>query len=267
MDDVLAQIAQIPDDDGRGWGSWYYLLVLIILPVVNAIKDKYVKRAEQKRAEQTMGQASDLSARPKIRPVEAKHETAKPLRPRPVGPAVAQAPHPPVAKPLQPKRVTPRPARPMPARAAPAPAGPKPRAKPPSAAPKPVHRAGRPQERVAPVPARPAKQPVARTAEPPGKRSAVAGVDVQVADPTVDVHGADPKVSVKAARPRADVREADPAVDVHGIASAEAPGLALEELGEHLTPEQMRRVVILSEIFRPPLALRENPSGGWAGNP
>ena len=82
MVEVLAQITQMPgDDEGGGWGRLAWLLILIVVPLVNAIKDWFVKRAEEKRVEEAAGEASKKAAQLELRPVQPKLKTAKPLRP------------------------------------------------------------------------------------------------------------------------------------------------------------------------------------------
>jgi hypothetical protein len=267
MNDVFAQIAQgLEEDNGRGWSRLLFLAIFILIPLVNAIKDKFVRRAEEKRAEQAAAGMSETTTRTKLRPVQPKHEMAKPLGPRPVTRTRAEGPGPREAKPLGPAEAAPRPA---PARPVPSPPPQKqmpPVARPPRPAPQPTPRAVPLQERVVREPAKPVRQAVARKREVRRRRSAVAGVDVHGADPTVDVHGADPTVRVRAARPKAEVRQAAPAVDVQeaALAGPEAgprPGAGVFD--ERPTPEQMRRAVVLSEILRPPLALRSDSRGGW----
>lgn len=267
MDQVLAQIAQeLEDDGGGGWSRLLYLAIFILIPLVNAIKDKFVRRAEEKRAEQAAADMSQATTRPTLRPVQPKHETAKPLSPRPVARTRAEGPGPGQAKPLGPVRAAPRPAPARPVPSAPPQKRMPPMARPPRPAPQPTPRAVPLQEHVVREPAKPVRQAVARKQEVRRRRSAVSGVDVHGADPTVDVHGADPTVRVRAAKPKTKVRQAVPAVDVQeaALAGPEAgprPGAGVFD--ERPTPEQMRRAVVLSEILRPPLALRSDSRGGW----
>ena len=267
MDEVFAQIAQeLEEDNGRGWSRLLFLAIFILIPLVNAIKDKFVRRAEEKRADQAAAGMSEAVTRPALRPVQPKHETAKPLSPRPVARTPGETARPREAKPLGPAGAAPRPA---PARPVPSPPPQKqmpPVARPPRPAPQPTPRAVPLQERVVREPDKPVRQAVARKQEVRRRRSAVSGVDVHGADPTVDVHGADPTVRVRAARPKAEVRQAVPAVDVQRAAMAgpEAgpePGAVFFD--DRPTPEQMRRAVVMSEILRPPLALRSESRGGW----
>jgi len=251
------QLAQVLGE-GRGDWSWLlYVLIIIVFPVVNKIKDKFVQRAEEQKAEADGGLGS-VGPRP-MRRVEPKHETARPLggvRTRSAPPRPAQL-------------VQPAPARAQPA-APPAVRRPQPKARPPMPAPHPAQPDRARPEQVAPPPAGPvarARPAQSARTKSPAKRSAVAGVNVHSADPRVDLRSAEPKIRLR--QPTVDIRAADPTVDVRETARTGPDGLleaGLEGFVGQVTPQELRRVVVLSEIFRPPLALRgEQSSGGWSG--
>ncbi|MCH7813591.1 MAG: hypothetical protein IID40_06175, partial [Planctomycetes bacterium] len=79
MQPWLAQIAQASNE-----GAWdrlkplAYLLIFIVIPVVNAIKDKAVKRAEEKRAAAALGGPARKGKETGLPRVEPKHQTARP---------------------------------------------------------------------------------------------------------------------------------------------------------------------------------------------
>ena len=78
---LLAQLSQ-GSEDGWDWSSLLYLFILIVLPLVNAIKDKFVRRAEAKRQEQEAQRRAGRAARgrvPALRPVEPAVPPAKPM--------------------------------------------------------------------------------------------------------------------------------------------------------------------------------------------
>ena len=87
---------------------------------------------------------------------------------------------------------------------------------------------------------------------------------METAAPSIDVHAADPRVKLRREREAVDVKASRPEIDVHDIITAEvveAMPVGADILGERLTPSQMRRAVVLSELLRSPLALRG--AGGW----
>ena len=101
--------------------------------------------------------------------------------------------------------------------------------------------------------------PPGRRKAPAVRRQSVAGVDVERAAPVVNVHEADPTAHVRQADPDVKVTTGRPRVDVHEVTVAEVAeeiATGADIIGGALTPAQMRRVVLLSEILRPPLGLR-----------
>ena len=90
-----------------------------------------------------------------------------------------------------------------------------------------------------------------------------AGVDVESAAPQLDVHAADPRVRVSRADPSVQVSAGRPQVDVHELTiaeSAEGVSATMDFSSDSLSRAELRRAVVLSEIFRPPLAIR-GPGG------
>ncbi len=256
MADPVAYFAQVPDG-GFEWGNLLYLLVLIVLPVVNAIKDKFVERAQAKQDTKRATNAPRGQRLPKLRPIEPSLPQAKPFTVKPTAPPSAQQPVAPAGtvRPVVPTG-TPPIARVAPRRVAPpSQAAPAPRVPPIPAPPPPARPAGPQRRRVSkPVPGQPVTEP-----------SAVAGVAVERAAPRLDVHDAAPTVRVRGTRPQVDVRAGRPVVDVHGVVLAradEGPGAVAVGFGE-MTPAELRRAVVLSEILRSPVALRG--PGGWRG--
>ena len=239
-------------DDGWEWSNLFYLFILIVLPVVNKIKDKFVERAEAKRQEEGAAILPKARRVPRLRPVEPSLPIAKALQPRtePRRPAAPSRAGPPPTRP-----VGPAPAPPVARPAAAARSSPPPVKLP---TPESIARA-QPAKRVARRrPAEPARIKL-RAAE----RESVAGVNVKAADPRVDVHAADPHVHVRRADPSVKVATSRPAVDVHELVMAEVddrPATGADILGGQVSAAEMRRAVVLSEILRPPLALR-GPGG------
>ncbi len=250
-------------DDGWEWSNLFYLFILIVLPVVNKIKDKFVERSEAKRQEKGAAILPKARRVPKLRPVEPALPIAKALQPRaeprrPAAPSragppptrpVGPAPTPPVARPASAARSVPPPVK-------------LPTAEPSARAPQPP--------RPAPTPAQPVKRIARRRPAEPARikprvaeRESVAGVNVKAADPRVDVHAADPRLQVRRADPSVKVATSRPAVDVHELVMAEVddrPATGADILGGQVSAAEMRRAVVLSEILRPPLALR-GPGG------
>lgn len=268
MQPWLAQIAQASDD-----GAWdrlkplAYLLIFIVIPLVNAIKDKAVKRAEEKRAAAALGRSAPNGKQTRLPRVEPKHQTARPFgQPARATPSARKAglqQEPKLALPARPGRgrqAPPPPPQQTPTRIRRLP-GERADRKVPRPRPAQAHPAPVPQARAAPKPAKPKQK---KPAEPdrPGRR-AVRAVNVGDTNLRVDLHSVDPKVRVSLARPLVDVRASDPKADLGRVRAASVPGLV--KIGsEALTAEQMRRAVILSELLRPPLALRDGPiAGGW----
>jgi hypothetical protein len=88
-------------------------------------------------------------------------------------------------------------------------------------------------------------------------------VSVDSAAPKVDVHAADPRVRVTTAAPTVEVAAWRPKVDVHELTVAEIaeePAGLMDFSSASLSRAELRRAVILSEVFRPPLAIR-GPGG------
>jgi hypothetical protein len=82
----------------------------------------------------------------------------------------------------------------------------------------------------------------------------------------VDVQAVDPAVNLRSVKPVAKTRLAAPAVDVRASAASDSAAeldYTLQIIEERLTAAQMRRAVVMSEILRPPLAMRGSPTGGW----
>ncbi len=240
-------IAQVPDDDGgAGWKSLFYLAIFIVVPIINAIKDKFVKRAEEKQAlaAEVIEDDADLPSPPVKTGLENKLPIAALLKPEAGATPRMDAP---AATPARPARPT----------APPRPSSPPPQARPlPSAAPTPGPRpapGGRPQPRPAarrPQQASPTRRVV----------SGMDGVDVHAADPRVDVHLADPRVDM--GRVDRSVPDAVHEAKSSTITSDDAPGAGVLPVGgslvpEDLSPAAMRRAIVLSEILQPPLALRD----------
>ncbi|MCP4250067.1 MAG: hypothetical protein GY778_23745 [bacterium] len=280
MQPWLAQIAQGLDD-----GSWdkfkplAYLLIFIVIPIVNVIKDKAVKRAEEKRAAEAARRKIQAGKETGLPRVEPKHQAARPLHAQRLGqPGRATPPIRPASSAQGPKVSLP--VRPGTESTAPHAEGPQPPAPPPPP-PTPIRIRRLPGERaepktprMRPAPARPAPAPMARAAPKPAtpkqKKAApkrkpeprpVKELDVGQAAPQVNVHAADPAVRVSSARPLVDVHASDPKVDLKRLRDTAAPGL-VEVGSDSMTAEQMRRAVILSELLRPPVALRNAPTAG-----
>lgn len=235
-----------PDSD---WGQLLWLLVLVVLPVINAIKDWYVRRAENAKQEQTgPGQRQPRSV-PRLRPVEPKLPPARAWEPESAPRPLSEVGPAPAAKPV----------------AAPAPIA-------RQATPRPAPTAAPPLRSPRPQPAPPAKVTLktnpalpASGGAPRPRRESVAGVAIETAAPSVDVHAADPTIKVRREKKAVDVSTGRPAVRVHDIVTAEvleAIRTRTDILGVRLTPVEMRRAVVLSEILGLPLALRG--AGGWA---
>jgi hypothetical protein len=252
----FAMVAQIPDEgEGGAWKYLIYLVIFIVLPLLNAIKDAFVKRAEKKR-EEAARESLSLPTPPKMEPVEPKLPTAKALRPqrdaRPASRVETASPARPSPR-AEPRRrpqadVVPRP---RPAQA--------PRAEaPPRAAPRPVPPPPRPQ---------PPRGPVKQPARPAAKVSHVAGVDVHAADPTIDVHGADPRIRTREEAAAIKDKPTQPRVKVHDlVTTGEAVGLpaGADLVAGAVSAVELRRAVVMSEILRPPVALRGR---GWLPPP
>ncbi len=224
-----AYIAQLTDN-GFDWSNLFYLFILIVLPVVNKIKDVFVERAESKPQGKDGGSAAKGRRVPKLRPVEPTLPIAKPLR---VGLTEEKpAPPAPVARPV-PNQPPPPPPVQHPAAAS---------------APQPRLKRRKRQAAIQPTLA---------------KRHTVSGVKVGAADPSVDVHAADPTVRVRQADPAVNVSASRPAVQVRDVIVADVDEEAVS--GTHLVGSisaiDLRRAVIMSEVLRPPLALRS--AGGW----
>jgi hypothetical protein len=266
-------IAQMPDDDGRGWYNLLILLVVIVLPVLNAIKDKFVERSEKKRAQRDTEEASPPSGAPGI-------PMAKPVQAQKAEGWFVKLPGVPGAEPAVMRGAPPQP---VVKKRVPSPApSPQPTAEAKPPLPRPASRV--PVVPAEPKPAAPRPAPPAAEAKPPGPVPAESDraelvrkslVGVHAADPRVDVATATPHVDVHAADPRVDVREVDPHAPVwrgepvaeEAVARPDETGQALPAepalLGRALTRAQMRRAVALSEILRLPVGLRG--PGGFVG--
>ena len=217
-------IAQVSSDEDGALGKLVWVAILFVLVLGNALKDKWVEREEKQKAEKSL-EKRPLKSPPKMRSGTPALPTARVIRSQ----GTAQpSPAAPVVVPVGPSQVK--------------------LAEPPA-----------PQIVPAPPAPQPVPVPVPQIARTPQsvQRGRVAGVDVHSADPTVDMHGADPRVRMRRAEPQLRVRSAEPGVSVHDLAAAvEVESAASGFFGTTPTPEDMRRAVVLSEILRPPLALR-----------
>ncbi|HUU83215.1 MAG TPA: hypothetical protein VM243_06890 [Phycisphaerae bacterium] len=250
MQPWLSQVGQTPTEgDGFAWHNLLYLLIIIIVPVLNAIKDRYVERTQSKAARAKKGsKLPDIpkasraqSGLPMAKPVVLRKGSGFQIEPPQVpgampGPSTARA----QATPQEVARRRARPAAPRPA----------PTAETRPTAPRPV-----------PAPSIPPR------AAPPAKpRKSLA--DVRAADPHVEMRRAGPRVDVRAADPGIDLRKADPTAELLDAepvieatpAAADSAAAAMpigpSVFGRRLTREELRRVVILKEIFGPPVGLR-----------
>lgn len=244
MECWLGQIGQV-SDEGPGWSWLLYLLIFIIFPVINAIKDKFVERAQKKDGEGDL--KSGLPIVPTQRRAGTELPVAKPVEPQ-KGPAFRIEP--PQATPQElAKRRAPAPApRPQPAAEA-RPATPRPVPVPrphPAVEARPTTPRPAPRERVTPK-AAPTEKPTRTLA------------DVHVADPRVDIHAAAPGVDIRGADPGDVIHEAEPVIE-GVIAEPDAAVGPLPVgpviLGRPLNRQELRRAVVLKEIFSPPIGLR-----------
>ena len=132
MECWLGQLAQVPDEGPR-WSWLLYLLILVVFPVINAIKDKFVQRAQDKADEKpklpTVPTGRPAAGElPVAKAVETQRQTGVRLDPRRIpgaGPAPPRARGTPqiLAKRRGP---SPAPSPQRPAQARPAPPGPAP---------------------------------------------------------------------------------------------------------------------------------------------
>ncbi len=234
--DILAQ------DDGGGWTSLLYLLIVFILPALDAfakwIREKFAKRDEASIADETPPERPPHKARP---PIPAAREMRGPQpSARDSGRTIEQRP-------------ASKPARSIAARleelfeAAREKAGaetPVPPAR-PGRADQPRRDRTDPTRRPPPPPKIP---PPKRKIEPkPGERVTVAQ-PARMARPAERPQ--EPKVITVAtlARPLIEPTQPSPARKIPRGRSVIAAGV---------TPADLRSVVILSEILKPPLALRD----------
>lgn len=247
---ILAQLAQ---DEGRGWGGLIYLVILVILPIINAIKDKYVKHIEEKKKEGSPPQPA-----PGLRRVEPKLPMAKALPP--TGRS-SRSPRPTPVPNLRPVQSSPPVDRDVPVAIPipPAVQGPRPPTS-PSQAPRPKRPAKpSPEER-----SRVAKLAHARMIE----RHSVGGVQVSELVPDVDVHMADPTVNVSDASLSVDLSEHRIRINLHELIDVAVPDLVPRgrklAMGR-LTAARMREAIILNEVLGRPVGLRDpmNPASRW----
>ena len=271
MECWLGQLAQVPDEGPR-W-SWLYLLILVVFPVINAIKDWFVKRAQGQA-----DQKSKLPTVPTARPAAGELPEAKAVEPQKGAGFRLEPPGVPGAEPVPGpprRRVTPQ----MVAkRRAPSPApGPQPVAQAKPAPPGPAP--GRPVGEAKPVTARgPRPQPAAAKVAAAAKATK-ALADVRLAGSRVDIRTADPGVDIRAADPGVDIREVDPGDVIHEAKPVIEDVLAGPDaavgplpvgpvvLGRALTLTDLRRAVILNEIFSRPVSLRGPGGFGAAYRP
>ena len=245
-----AALAQIPNDgEGPGWSYLFYLAVFIILPLINALKDKFVERAEKKRAQADSEQLR-LPHVPDGRPGESRLPSARRLEP---GQRTRQAPRRPAAGPMPDHDVGPAPmARPAARPSQPARPAPSPPAEKPQVATVPV--AKRP-----PAKAKKPAAPAARPERPAAARAHVAGVDVHAADPCVRVQEGDPKGRVHDQVEAIRARPARPSLRVGDAArtgTVEPVPVTVDLVSGPVSVAEMRRAIVLSEILQPPVALR-----------
>ncbi|MFQ5492430.1 MAG: hypothetical protein ACE5GE_17105 [Phycisphaerae bacterium] len=246
MSHILAQLAQ-DLDNGRGWGGLLYLLILIVLPIVNAIKDRYVERVAGNKKKPIAGADPQSRRTPRLRPVEPNLPTAKPLRPpgprpptgptraprlRPVQPPAKTDQDAPIAIPIPPFAKAPRP-----------PVRPARPARPPAKA--------SPEAR-----ARAAKLAHARMIE----QHSVGGIHTSEVAPNIDLHAADPTVKVHDVDPDVHVGDLGIGVNVHELTDLAVPDLlprGRQLVMGRLTAARMREAIILNEVLGQPVGLRD----------
>jgi len=260
MSILLPQFAQIDPEGSRGWGNLVYLLVILVIPLANAAKDWFVRRATEQQERRKGAGPAKTQGVPTITRVAPKHPTAKPL---PTDVALPKRPGLPTTTPPQiPPVATPAPRR------RPRPAVPSTAHKRPTSPP--AHAAGPPAQtkRQAPRPQPPAGPQIAPApaAEPSAtRRRSVSGVDVAEAGPEVDLQEVDPTIHMRQSRAVVDVRAADPRLKVRDEATMAAAGLGTAFAGldlSKLNPAQLQQAIVFAEVFGPPLALRTDPESG-----
>ncbi len=231
MNSGLQMLAQ--EGDGANWTSLLYLVIFLVLPLMNKVKDKYIEWSQGTQPE--------------------KGRTAPPERPvripnlRPTDQAVPPAE---AFKKMRAKLETAAQA----ASAAAKHAGPqiKPSVHGPPAPPKPVARKRPPAEgqaqehRLAELAAQ-----IQVIESEPTPATPQGAKPMPPAERRVDIHDADLHVNLAANRP---------AISAHEMSTQRA--VIDSEIArpshsfEGLSADQMRQAVLLSEILRPPLALR-----------